>query len=95
VGAYHNRRIYYTEHLVFALHVHTFWFVMLGVAQVPWEWVKFLAIVSVPVYTLWAMAIVYAGRLWPRLLRAGLVSLLYGITLVITMSAEAIWAVLF
>jgi hypothetical protein len=93
--AYRNRPMQYTEHLVFALHVHTFWFVMLGLAQAPWEWVKLLAILAVPVYTVRAMAMVYAGRLWPRLLRAGFVSFLYGVTMTITMSAVAVWAVLF
>jgi hypothetical protein len=37
--------------------------------------------VAVPVYTLMAMKRVYGGRLWPRLLRAALVSVLYGVVL--------------
>ena len=29
---YRNRRLRYTEHLVFALHVHAFWFTMLALS---------------------------------------------------------------
>ena len=93
--AYRNRRMHYTEHLVFAMHVHTFWFLMLGLAQVPWAWLQILAFVAVPVYTLSAMATVYAGRWWPRLLRAALVTWLYGLSMVVAMAAVAIWAMLF
>lgn len=92
---YRNRRLHYTEHLVFALHVHTYWFVMLGVAQLPWGGVKFLAIVAVPVYTLLAMGTVYEGRWWPRILRAAVVSILYAISLVVAVGGVAMWALFF
>ncbi|MBC8055698.1 MAG: DUF3667 domain-containing protein [Rhizobiales bacterium] len=92
---YRNRGLNYTEHLVFALHVHAFWFVMLGLMLVDWMWLTALAGAAVPLYTLLAMRRVYAGRWWPRLLRAGAVSVLYGLTMVPTLMALFAWVVLF
>ena len=79
--AYRNRRLRYTEHLVFALHVHSFWFLALLFTLPGWAWLTWLAWLAVPVYTLTAMQRVYGGRRWPRLLRAGGVSAWYGTTL--------------
>jgi hypothetical protein len=92
--AYPRRGLRYTEHLVFALHVHAFWFLMLGLSLLPWGWMERLALLAVPVYTLLAMGRVYGGRWWPRLLRAGLVSLLYGITLLVALAGVGLWALL-
>jgi hypothetical protein len=38
---------------------------------------------------------VYGGRRWPRFLRAGVVSLLYGATLALALVGLALWAFLF
>ncbi len=74
---YFRRKMYYTEHLVFALHVHAFWFLALALT-LSGSWLLTLpAALAVPVYTLMAMKRVYGGRLWPRLLRAAVVSALY------------------
>jgi hypothetical protein len=88
--AYLNRRLRYTEHLVFALHVHAFWFVALLLTLPGWWPLTALAALSVPVYTLLAMKRVYGGRLWPRLLRAGVVTALYGTTLLLALAAVAL-----
>jgi hypothetical protein len=79
--AYRNRRLRYTEHLVFAMHLHSFWFMMLGLALIPTEWVALPATVAIPVYTLLATRRVYGGRWWPLLLRLCLVAMLYGAAL--------------
>ena len=92
--AYRNRRLRYTEHLVFALHVHAFWFVALLFTLPDWGLLTASALLAVPVYTLFAMKRVYGGRIWPRLLRAGLVSALYGTTLVLTLGGVALVSVL-
>jgi hypothetical protein len=84
--ALRNRNLRYTEHLVFALHVHAFWFLALLLTLPGWGWLTALAWLAVPVYTLLALRRVYGGRLWPRLLRAGLVSALYGTTLVLALA---------
>ena len=91
---YWNRRLQYTEHLVFALHVHTFWFLMIALAMAPWGWVTGLAMAAVPVYAWLAMGRVYGGRRWPRLLRAAVVSGLYVVTLSFAMVGVGVWAFL-
>jgi hypothetical protein len=91
---YLNRRLHYTEHLVFALHVHAFWFLALALAMTGVSWLIGVAMIAVPVYTLMAMKRVYGGRLWPRLLRAGLVSLLYGAVLTTAVLGVGLWALL-
>ncbi len=83
--AYRNRRLRYTEHLVFALHVHALWFLALLCTLPGWGWVTAVAMFAVPAYTLMAMKRVYGGRTWPRLLRAAVVSALYGVTLMVAL----------
>jgi hypothetical protein len=91
--AYLNRRLRYTEHLVFALHVHAFWFLMIGLTLAGQPWLTALALLAVPVYTTRAMRRVYGGRLWARLLRAAGVALAYGVTMALALGAVAIAAV--
>ncbi len=93
--AYANRRLRFTEHLVFALHVHAYWFLMLGLTLLGVDWLTALAGIAVPVYTLIAMRTVYGGRWWPCLGRALFVSAFYGITLSIVLAAASLWALLF
>ena len=84
--AYRNRRLRYTEHLVFALHVHAFWFIALLFTLPGWGLLTAMALLTVPIYTLTAMKCVYEGRRRARLLRACLVSALYGTTLVLALA---------
>ena len=74
---YRNRRLVYTEHLVFALHVHAFWFILLALAQIDAAPVKVAVLLAVPTYTVIAMRRVYGGRWGPLLLRAGVLSAAY------------------
>lgn len=92
--AYRNRRLRYTEHLVFALHVHSFWFAMLALNLVALPWISALAAWAVPVYTLLAMRRVYGGRWGRLLLRAVVVSGLYGLTLALALAGVAVVALL-
>lgn len=89
---YLNRRLRYTEHLVFALHVHAFWFVALALTVFGPGWVGTLAFFAVPVYTLLAMRRVYGGRWWPLLLRAGVIAALYGLLLLVVSVAVVLWS---
>jgi predicted RNA-binding Zn-ribbon protein involved in translation (DUF1610 family) len=88
--AYRNRHLRYTEHLVFALHIHAFWFLALLFTLPGWGLLTAVALLAVPVYTLMAMKRVYGGRRWPRLLRACLVSALYGTTLALALTGVAL-----
>lgn len=91
---YANRGLRYTEHLVFALHVHAFWFLMLGLMLLGWDVLTFCALLAVPAYTLRAMRRVYGGRWWPRLLRAAVVGTAYGLTLAAALAGLGLWALL-
>lgn len=92
--AYWNRRLRYTEHLVFALHVHAFWFLAFALALFDVWWLTALAGTAVPVYTLWATKRVYGGALSWRLLRAALVSMLYLVMMALAIVGVALWAIL-
>lgn len=92
--AYRNRRLRYTEHLVFALHVHAFWFVALMFTLPSWGLLTASALLAVPLYTFMAMKRVYGGRRWPRFLRGCLVSVLYGSTLALALAAVGLFTLL-
>ena len=93
--AYWNRRLRYTEHLVFALHLHAFWFVCLLFTLLPVPWISAVALALVPLYALAALKRVYGGR-WPwRWLRATAVSLAYGVALSFALAGVVIWSLLF
>lgn len=92
--AYFNRGLRYTEHLVFGLHVHAFWFLMVGLTLLPLGGVEDLALFVVPFYTLRAMKRVYGGGFFWRWLRAALVSLLYLVALSLAMTGVGLWALL-
>ncbi len=83
---YLNRRLRYTEHLVFALHVHAFWFLAFGLLFTGVNALAIVGSLAVP----W-----YGGRRWPRLLRAAVVTLLYAMLLGLAMAGVALWSLLF
>lgn len=77
--AYRRRHMNYGAHFVFSLHMHSFWFVaLLAVSLLPQVlvWPMWLATVA---YGLWALHSVYRGRWWATMLRATLITLLYGL----------------
>lgn len=65
-----DKRLRYTEHLVFALHLHAFWFAMLLLMLVPWEPLASTAALASVAYPLVALQRVYRTRWWSTLLRA-------------------------
>ena len=92
---YLNRRMRYTEHLVFALHLHAFWFLAFGLVFTGVGWLALAGILAVPWYTMAALRRVYGGRRWVRMLRAVLVSLLHGLLMGVTLALVALWSLLF
>lgn len=92
---YWNRGLRYTEHLVFALHLHAFWFIALAMSIGDLQWVSLVALLSVPVYGLLAMRRVYGGRWHWLLARAFVVSLLYLVALLLALAGVAVWSLLF
>jgi hypothetical protein len=93
--AYFNRRMLYTEHLVFALHVHAFWFLVVGLLATGPGIVALAAVVAVPVYSALAARRVYGGRWSFTLLRGAAVMSAYGITLALSLAIVGIWSLLF
>lgn len=93
--AYWNRRLHYTEHLVFALHTHAFLFVMMAMTLPQVSWLAGLAFFASPVYTLMAMRRVYGGRWWPLLMRAGAIATVYSLVFAAALVGLALWSLLF
>ncbi len=84
--AYWNRRMRYTEHLVFALHVHAFWFLCFALMLPDSPVLAAPAFFAIPIHTMMALKRVYGGRWWPRLLRAGAVTMAYVVVMAFTLS---------
>ncbi len=93
--AYLRRGLRYTEHLVFALHLHAFWFLALALSMAKLPWLSGLATLAVPVYGLLAMRRVYGGRWGGLVLRAGVVSLAYLVLIGAALAAVGVWSLLF
>jgi hypothetical protein len=92
---YWNRRLRYTEHLVFALHLHTFWFMALLLTLPDQQILAFVAMASVPLYGFMALKRVYGGGFWWRLLRVGVISLLYLVMLLLVLTFVGLWSLVF
>jgi hypothetical protein len=73
--------MYYGEHLVFALHVHSFWFFLaFATALLPDVIGPWLALGLVG-YCLWAQQRVYGGRPWTTLLRGMAITVPYSLVI--------------
>jgi hypothetical protein len=77
MAAYRRRRLLYAEHLVFTLHLHTFWFIGMGVVAVTPAGVDTVALLWLAAYGLLALQRVYCGRWLPLLARAAALTLAY------------------
>ena len=88
--AYRRRRMTYGEHFVFSLHLHAFWFLALLVIHLVPNGLGDVLQFAVPVYGVWAMREAYGGRWGATLLRAAVVSVLYGIVLAIVSAAMSL-----
>jgi hypothetical protein len=89
---YLRRGMRWSEHLVFALHLHAFWFAMLATEAARLPWLQALAALAVPVYSVLALQRVYGGRWWATALRSVALCTLYGTTLVVALVVVALWA---
>jgi Protein of unknown function (DUF3667) len=89
---YINRRLRWSEHLIFALHLHAFLFAMVIVQLAGNPWVKGLALAAMPVYSVIALQQVYGGRWWATMLRMATLGFLYFVALTVAMALVAVWA---
>jgi Protein of unknown function (DUF3667) len=87
---YFSRHMRWTEHMIFALHLHAFWFAMMIVqlTGVP-------AVIAIPFYSVIAANAVYGGSRWSTCFRWAGLGLLYGLMLCLTFLAMTIWAFMF
>jgi hypothetical protein len=100
----HSRHMPYASHLVFALHLHAFWFIVLAAVQVVmrhtqislWGWspVLWLGVAVMVGYTLKAGARVYPGSWRQRLPRSVVLSLMYTALLALTVPAAWLLALM-
>ena len=103
---FRTRGFSYTEHLVFALHLHAFWFLMLtlmmlSLAWLAWlGWVGLLSVVVgmvliwMPVYAGLAFRRVYGRATWKLLMRALLLMLIHGTLVMLIVALTALAALL-
>ena len=79
--AYRRRRMRYDEHVVFSLHMHSFWFLgLLALTGLPSGWSE-AGLLLVAAYGVLALRQVYRGRWRTTLLRAAFISAVYGVVL--------------
>ncbi len=95
---YRNRGLVYGEHLVFALHLHTFWLLavaaMVLLPSATPGLIGFALLIAIPLYALLAMRRVYGGRWWPRLLRSAFLSLMYALLMLVMLIVVTLIALL-
>ena len=88
------RRRTYGEHFLFALHLHSFWFLMLLVLLLPTpEWIRVLLMGYLAVYSAAALHAVYAASWWKTVLKGLGLSLAYLVSLFIATTLIGIWTI--
>ncbi|MEO3713047.1 DUF3667 domain-containing protein [Roseateles flavus] len=88
---YVDKRRRYTEHLVFALHQHAFWFAMLALLTLKAEPVAVFCALAMVVHPLLALHRVYGTRWWSTLPRAFGLMVAYTVSLGLVMTAVFIY----
>jgi Protein of unknown function (DUF3667) len=91
---YVRRKMTYGAHVVFALHMHTFWLLVLLLATAH-DLFSIIATVAIPVYALLAMRRVYGGGWIKTIAKAAFVSLAYLLVALIAVGIVAMVALLF
>ena len=87
----------YTEHLVFALHLHAFWFMLGVLVMVGLTWfdpLVWLAVLVIPLYAALAFRRVYGGSGWSLTLRAAALMLAHSTLVVLIVALTALVALL-
>jgi hypothetical protein len=94
---FRSRGLHYTEHLVFALHLHAFWFLLAAALMWAGLWAGevalYAALLVAPAYAALSMRRVYGGRWWALVLRL-LVLMLGHIALIVPLVAAVTLAAL-
>jgi len=91
---YFSRRLRYTEHLVYALHMHSFWFLALALSLLP-QPATALAVAAMPIYGVLAARRVYGGGWIGTLARTFVIAAIYGVVLGAALGVVTAWAFFF
>ena len=84
----------YTEHLVFALHLHAFWFLAITVMLMGLDWLAWLAALAIPVYAGLAFRRVYGGPALGLVLRCAALTLVHLTLVTLAVATSALAALL-
>jgi hypothetical protein len=85
----------YGEHFLFALHLHSFWFLVLLVLLLPLpEWIRIPVQVYPIVYSVVALHSVYPSAWWATALKALLIGLAYAASLLMATVLISIWVLI-
>lgn len=92
---FRDRGMRYTEHLVFALHLHAFWFLTAALMMLELPPLILAGAVLVPLYGWLALRRVYGGRAWVLMARAAVLGLghaaLIAAAVIATLVAALLW----
>lgn len=86
-----------TEHLVFALHLHAFWFGTIALMMLALEWLPWLALLGllvIPLYAALAFRRVYGGATWPLVWRCAVLAVVHTSLVACTVAVTALVALL-
>jgi hypothetical protein len=89
---YIDRRMRWSEHLVFALHLHAFIFAMVLIKLTGVPWLGGAALAAIPIYSVIALQVVYGGRWWVSAMRMMTLAFCYFVALTTAMAFVAVWA---
>ena len=92
--AWSNRRLRYSEHLVFALHLHSFWFAAIALMQILPGAFGAIPLLAIPVYALLAAQRVFRGRWWVTLARNLAVAIAYAASLMLALAVVSLWTLI-
>jgi hypothetical protein len=85
----------YGEHFLFALHVHSFWFLVLMVLLLPTPgWIRLPLAGYLFVYSVMALHAVYRSPWWKTVLKGLAIGVAYITSLIMATSLVAIWTII-
>jgi Protein of unknown function (DUF3667) len=91
---YRYRGMGYTEHLVFALHLHAFWFLVVALMMTAPAWLLLPAVLVIPGYAGLAFRRVYGGRAWGLVWRGALLTVVHLLLVATIVALTALVALL-
>jgi hypothetical protein len=91
---YRYRGMGYTEHLVFALHLHAFWFFVVALIMLAPVWLLLPGLLLIAFYAGLAFRRVYGGRAWGLVWRGALVTVVHLALVAVIVALTALVALL-